>query len=552
MAAAHPDESAVAPLVTVGIGAPGGIAFEGGEAGVFRIRRDVTAGSLRLSLSVGGSADSGKDYVIHGVDEIDATSARVTLGDGQEAAELTVVAVDDVAAEADESIILALRDAADYTIDPAARSATITIPRNDFAVTTTRDGGEGSLRQAILNAIDLDGPNTVRFDATVGPFATKQTIVLDDDLPDLVGELTIDGGIEGNLWKATGVTVSGGGRRRVFNVAAGSRVTLRSLTVADGRAKRGGGIANSGELIVKGVTFVHNVARREGGGLANAGGTVSVINSTFVENSARRKGGGLADRSGTVTVTNCTFSDNTAAIGGGLFSDGRLLVRNTILANSGGASDCAARGILDPGSTHNLIEANDGCGEPISRDDPRLDRLGDYNGPVPTMPLGGGSPAINLGDNSSAVDEHGRPLEWDQRGNGDPRVVAGFTDIGSFETQAWPSLIVNTFEDTELRACTRVGRSDCSLRGAIMLANATSRPDVITFDPGVFAEPRTITLSRPLPDLATDMTIDGSATAGVTVRAAGRFTVFNILPGANVKFLKIIWDQASPPAGISK
>src|SRR2546425_10355185 len=71
MAAAHPDESAVAPLVTVGIGAPGGIAFEGGEAGVFRIRRDVTGGSLRLSLYEGGSDVSGRDQVILGVGVIE-------------------------------------------------------------------------------------------------------------------------------------------------------------------------------------------------------------------------------------------------------------------------------------------------------------------------------------------------------------------------------------------------------------------------------------------------------------------------------------------------
>ncbi|HXH28553.1 MAG TPA: right-handed parallel beta-helix repeat-containing protein, partial [Candidatus Polarisedimenticolia bacterium] len=248
----------------------------------------------------------------------------------------------------------------------------MTVPGSDFAVTTTSDEGEGSLRQAIVNAVRSGRPSTITFDAVGGPFASPQTIVLTRELPDLTGDLTIDGDIEGGLWKATGVTVSGAGRWRVFNVAPGARVTLRSLTLADGSARKGAGIATAGRLIVEGVTFVHNVAGREGGGLANLGGKVFVINSTFFENRARKSGGGLANRKGDATVTNCTFSDNTARRGGGLYSDGRLLLRNTILANSGTAADCFAKGAFDGAGTHNIIEANDGCGQPFSSADPRL------------------------------------------------------------------------------------------------------------------------------------------------------------------------------------
>ena len=32
-----------------------------------------------------------------------------------------------------------------------------------------------------------------------------------------------------------------------------------------------------------------------------------------------------------------------------------------------------------------------------------------------------------------ARSHEGRPLVWDQRGNGDPRFVGGITDIGAFE-----------------------------------------------------------------------------------------------------------------------
>ena len=203
-----------------------------------------------------------------------------------------------------------------------------------------------------------------------------------------------------------------------------------------------------------------------------------------------------------------------------MYSDDTLLVRNTILANSVDGPDCVATGNLDPASKHNLIEVNRGCGNPVTTADPGFQKLGRYNGPTPTLPPGGGSSAINLGDNASAVDEHGKPLRWDQRGNGDPRFVAGITDIGAFEVQALPVLVVDTVADIELRAC-RTAQGDCSLRGAIALANATAGADVITFDAKVFSVPRTISLSRPLPEVTSDLTIDAGNTDGVTLRGDG-------------------------------
>lgn len=389
--------------------------------------------------------------------------------------------------------------------------------RPDFLVTTTADSGAGSLRQAVLSANALEGPHTIRFDATNGPFATPQTITLASALPALVGDITIDGYIEGRLWQPSGVTLSGANAHRVFSVVPGARVTISSLTITAGQAPQGGGIANQGVLVVKGVTFVGNSADDAGGGLANLGGTLTVINSTFADNHAGHTSGGLADITGQVIVTNCTFSGNAASQGGGLFSSGTLLLRNTILAHSKEGTDCVATGTLAAASTPNLIQANASCGTPISTADPRLEKLDGYNGPPPTLPLGGGSPAINLGDNAAAVDEHGQPLQWDQRGNGDPRFVAGITDLGAFEVQAFPVLRVNTVDDTELRACTGVG-ADCSLRGAITLANAMRKRAVITFDPKLFAVPHTIILSRPLPEVAIDLTLDARGRGEVTIR----------------------------------
>jgi predicted outer membrane repeat protein len=306
---------------------------------------------------------------------------------------------------------------------------------------------------------------------------------------------------------------------------------LKHLTIAAGYAKSGGGVVSRGDLVVKGVTFKGNVAAQNGGGIGHSGGTLAVINSTFVGNRAGKAGGGLASEA-PLTVTNCTFSGNSAPVGGGIYSEGPMLLRNTIVANSkGGSADCAALGPVGAKSVHNLIEANDGCGEPISRADPRLGKLGGYNGPTQTLPLGGGSPAVNLGDNASALDEHGQPLRWDQRGNGDPRFAAGITDIGAFERQGATLLEVDMVEDTELRACTRTP-GDCSLRGAITLANATGKAQVIRFDPKLFSVPRTVRLTRPLPDVAIDLTIDATDTPGVTV--SGRPIGLQTAPNAKL------------------
>ncbi len=387
----------------------------------------------------------------------------------------------------------------------------------NLVVSTTADLGAGSLREAIARANAAPGPCTIRFDSTGGPFAEPRTIALASELPPLEREVTIDGTIEDRLWTATGVTLSGAARRRVLRVAPGARAAVRSLTIADGAARDGGGILNEGVLIVSGVTFTGNTAERDGGAVASSRGGITVVNSTFAGNRAGARGGALAHVGGSATVTNCTFSGNRARKGGGVYSRRPLVLRNTILADNVGA-DCVARSAPAPGSTHNLIVTNKGCGSPLVSADPRLGAFGLYNGPTRTFPLQGDSPAINMGDNSAAVDEDGRPLAWDQRGNGDPRVVAGFADIGAFEVQAFPVLVVNTTEDNGLRACTGVAAPTCSLRGAIELANAAGEPRVIGFDPHVFANGAAITLAAPLPEGVVDLTLDATGTAGVVVR----------------------------------
>lgn len=404
----------------------------------------------------------------------------------------------------------------------------------EFVVTNVDDEGPGSLRQAILEANAAEGKSLITFDSITGPFADPQVITLASPLPEITGYLEIDGYIPDRLWVATGVTVSGADAFGVFEVTKGAKLIIRSLTIAGGKADDGGGILNQGTLIVTGVTFMDNVATDAGGAIANNSGKLMIINSTFVGNLAG-VGGGLANLGGQATVINSTFSENAADRGGALFNEAEILMSNTILANSATGGDCVSTGGFAAASTNNLIEENDGCGNPISTADPNLEWLNYYNGPTQTLPLRSGSPAINLGSNTAAVDENGEPLVWDQRGNGDPRFVAGYTDIGAFEHQAFPYFTVDTVDDVPLRGCTKAGQDDCPLRAAIELANAMSEPVIIVFDPRVFAEPTTITVTAPLPEITSDLTLDASGTGPLTIEGGLRTALGINLQLVNVK-----------------
>src|SRR6516165_2400058 len=109
----------------------------------------------------------------------------------------------------------------------------------------------------------------------------------------------------------------------------------------------------------------------------------------------------------------------------------RLLARNTILAGNMASTAPDLAGNLTS-SGYNLIGNTDGAGGFDPTDllnvDPLLGPLQNNGGPTQTMALQCGSPAIDAGDNTDAPD-------WDQRGEGFPRIVNGIIDIGAYEVQ---------------------------------------------------------------------------------------------------------------------
>src|SRR6266851_1271421 len=347
-----------------------------------------------------------------------------------------------------------------------------------FIVDRLTDTGEGSglmgdLRYCITNG--TSGQDTITFGIT-------GTINLTGALPELHTSVTIAGPGADQLT----VRRDTGGNYRIFTVTGNTTtVVISDLTVANGRTTQGGGVyVYSGNLTLSSSILSDNQAvgangpypggpgpSGMGGGIYVAGGSVEVFQNTLSANGSRGGdggqggttveglcpggeggngiGGGLLVSGGDVEVQHSTLFANQATggsggvgegygpdgqgMGGGLsFNMGTLRTRNTILA--GNMAQTTARDLSgNLGSLgHNLIGNSTGGSGFDATDlldvNPRLGPLQDNGGPTLTHAPLEGSPAIDAGDNTDAP-------EFDQRGEGFPRIVNDIIDIGAFEVQ---------------------------------------------------------------------------------------------------------------------
>lgn len=331
----------------------------------------------------------------------------------------------------------------------------------DVTVTSTADSGSGSLRQAI---VDVSVGGEIDF----APALAGQTIALASELT--IGKnLTITA-----AGLSTGVTLNGGGTKRMIRIGASQTVTLRGLTFTNGNGTGaaqngfGGAVFNSGTTLIDQCKFTGNTTANYGGGIHNDlnstltvdfstfqgnstgfyGGAISnfgVMNlnrSTIVANTAGFQGGGVySDFSSTVTITNSTFTQNVANFfGGGIFNGSpRLtLTSSTLIANTavslGGGIYNDFLGTPSSNLNHVIVALNTAPGSAnifgpwaggnnFTSGDPKLSPLGNFGGPTQTMPPLPNSPVIDVGGTTS--------LSTDQRGQA--RILNGGIDIGAFE-----------------------------------------------------------------------------------------------------------------------
>ena len=214
-----------------------------------------------------------------------------------------------------------------------ADTLTVPVPRA-FLVSNTGDSGPGSLRQAILDANAQQGASDITFDPAA--FANAQTITLTS------GQLELSGtsGTETITGPAAGVTVNAGGKSRVFQVDTGVTASISGLSITGGSARDGGGLYNDGGAItLNDCTISGNSASQSGGGLYNlSSGTATLSGCAITGNSVNAPysaGGGVYNQ-GVVTLTQCVVSGNSGANGGGLMNyDGTAtLTDSTISGNT--------------------------------------------------------------------------------------------------------------------------------------------------------------------------------------------------------------------------
>ncbi len=221
--------------------------------------------------------------------------------------------------------------------------------------------------------------------------------------------------------QVTGFGVGIGGGGGIYN---GGTATLTNVTLSgNSSSEHGGGIYNyiGAAATLTNVTLSSNSAASTGGGIANSG-TLALTNVTLSGNSAYNPGGGI-NSNGTATLTNVTLSGNQVTgpyvLGWGIAGSPTLI--NTIVTNSLGGN-CSTT----LGGSSNLSSDNTcgfGGGDNVSV---MLAPLGNYGGTTLTHMLMPGSPAIDSGTNTGCP-------STDQRGYSRP--VNGTCDVGAVERQ---------------------------------------------------------------------------------------------------------------------
>lgn len=468
---------------TISITATTANAVENGVNGVFRIQRTNSIDDLTVNLAIDNNSLATIDDYTLAIDNspisIKDNSFSITIANGESFVDVNLNATAEAIsfAEGDETLKINLAPSTEYQISDDNNTATVTINANGFLVTNTEDSTteykQGSLRQAILNANNISGENTITFD-TNGIFATAQTITLAGE------ELTISDSLIIQGTGANKLTLSGNNTSRIFTLIdeeitttfAGLTITqgngiedlgggifvgesntlnLINSSVSNNKGFIGGGIGNSGTLNLINSTISGNTAFF-GGGIDNTG-TLNLINSTISGNTADFRGGGIYSDSGTVTLINVTVANNSAnVIGAGIFNEANATfnLANTIVANNKGTNTDLDGNFNDLGnnligksnSNNGLVNGLNGSivGTSDTPVDPKLRPLANNGGTTLTHALLIDSPVINRGNNSliPAV------LTTDQRNS--QRIIGTNIDIGAVEFLGY-TISGKTFDD---------------------------------------------------------------------------------------------------------
>lgn len=264
--------------------------------------------------------------------------------------------------------------------------------------------------------------------------------------------------VEGNdAYSATTWSIGGGVYARMSLIAKYSVIADNSAY--SGSLSRAGGLYSQGNLSVVNSTIRGN-SSRDGGGIFVLGqyatGEITVLNSTISGNHAVTTGGiDVEDYPARIANSTIAFNDESffEPYGAGLFVfNTNVELQSTLISNnynvytgSSVEDDVATTqnqsfvGTLS--GSNNLITTSSMTvpGGTITGKYGGLEPLGYNGGSTATHRLLSFSPAINQGNDDSNVN-------YDQRGDGYPRVIGANADIGAFELDTADEIFSDGFD----------------------------------------------------------------------------------------------------------
>ncbi len=435
------------------------------------------------------------------------------------------------------------------------------------------------LIDAILCANASAGDDVINLTTSTYTLTSGYTSDTTTGLPHILtsasaGTLTING---------SGAIIQLGGTAdhfRIFYVNTGGELTINQLTVnnAQNPSGLGGGFYNLGTLTLIDSTVVHNTAA-EGGAIANgAGATASVINSTLSNNTAINEGGAISNPSATLYIISSTISGNSVTTSNGVNGGGAVksfavspvlkiydstitlnsaadidrsglyvgsgdnTIVNTIISGNSNGDNCNFEGgtLITDGDLEDGVTCNFGLNA-----NPMLGPLADNGGPTKTHALMPGSPAINAGDDSQAVDPRDlTPLTTDQRGYA--RRGGNHVDIGAYEEQT----CYMTFPYTVPNGDTT------SLIDAINCANSTSTDETINLATGgtyTLTSGTALDSTTGLPHIITSatagtLTLNGNG-ASIVRSGASSFRLFYVNTGSDLTLNDLLLSNGALSSG---
>jgi CSLREA domain-containing protein len=375
--------------------------------------------------------------------------------------------------------------------------------------------------------------------------------VRDGDTPGEGGGILNAGRADLELRKAAVKGNAAGRGGGISNASYYARATLDDVVVDSNRATNHvGGLSNLGTAVLSDVTIDGNTAAGDTGGMS-AGGVAILTNVTISHNTAYGATGsgwtGALAIGGSATISNTTISGNTGDPGGiwnggkssltnvtiegntgAIFNcnncGGSITLTNTIVSNSGFWSTINCYGTITSAG-HNLDTGN-ACGFSAPGDivnaSAALVPLAKNGGRTRTHALAGGSPALDAGDPAKCPGA-------DQRGVQRPQGAG--CDIGAYERQTDALLVNSPVDAVDAHPgdgfCETVVQDECTLRAAVIEANAHPGPDRITFDrDGKFPLARSGAFEDAAStgdlDVTDDLVIEGRGTTQTIVNGFGK------------------------------